>query len=150
MRKLPIIILLLFLLIACDDSPVFPLEPEIFFVGISPEQATQYTADEIQLTIRYQDGDGDLGYEGSERINNLYITDTRSFFATNPSRTAAYSIPSLTPDTRRPSIQGEITISIMTPPAEPNAELLVYEVYLVDRAGNMSNVIKTTPITVNP
>lgn len=138
------------LLTACDDSPVFPLEPEISFVSITPEQTTQFTADEIQLTIHYQDGDGDLGYEGTEKINNLYITDTRAFFATNPARTTAYSIPSLTPDTRKPSIQGDITISIMTPPAEPNEELLVYEVYLVDRAGNISNVIQTTPITVNP
>ncbi len=150
MRKLPIILLPLLLLMACDDSPVFPLEPEITFVSISPEQATQFTADEIQLTFRYQDGDGDLGYEGAEKVNNLYITDTRAFFATNPARTTAYSIPSLTPDTRKPSIQGEITISILTPPAEPNAEPLIYEVYLVDRAGNISNLIQTTPITVNP
>ena len=150
MRKILILLSPLLLLMACDDSPVFPLEPEIEFVSITPEQATQFTSDEIQLTIRYQDGDGDLGYEGTEKINNLYITDTRAYFATNPARTTAYSIPSLTPDTRKPSIQGEITISIMTPPAEPNAELLVYEVYIVDRAGNISNVIQTSPITVNP
>ncbi len=150
MRKLLAILVPLLLLNACDDSPVFPLEPEISFVSITPEQTTQFTADEITLTLHYQDGDGDLGYEGTEKINNLYVTDTRDFFSTNPARTTAYSIPSLTPDTRKPSIQGDISISIMTPPAEPNAEPLVYEVYIVDRAGNISNVITTTPIIVNP
>lgn len=150
MRKLLAILSPLFLLVACDDSPVFPLEPEIGFVSISPNQATQFTADEITLVLSYQDGDGDLGYEGTEKINNLFVTDTRAFFAGNPAIVAAYSIPSLTPDTRKPSIQGEISISITTPPAEPNAEPLVYEVYIVDRAGNISNVIKTNPIIINP
>lgn len=140
----------LLLLLGCDDSPVFPETPEIAFVSISPEQATQFTTDEISLTFRYQDGDGDLGYLGTEKINNLFVTDTRQFFASNPARTTGYAIPSLTPDTRKPSIQGEITITMLTPPWEPNEEPLVFELYIVDRSGNISNVVRTDPITVNP
>ena len=138
------------MLASCDDSPVFPLTPEIFFQSISPEQATQFTTDEISLTIRYQDGDGDLGFEGVEKIANLFVRDTRLAFDGNPAAVTAFSIPSLTPDTRKPSIQGEITITMLTPPWEPSEEPLVFEVYMVDRAGNVSNSILTSPITVNP
>lgn len=149
MRNLVLILLPLLLLTSCDDSPVFPETPEITFVSISPEQATQFTTDEITLTFRYQDGDGDLGYLGTEKINNLFVTDTRAFFANNAARTTGYAIPSLTPDTRKPSIQGELTITMLTPPYEPNEEPLVFEVQIEDRNGNVSNVIRTDPITVN-
>ena len=140
----------LLLLVSCDDSPIFPVTPEISFVSISPKQATQFTADEISLTLHYQDGDGDLGYLGEEKVENLFVTDTRTAFVGNPSRTTAYSIPNLTPDTRKPSIQGDITITMLTPPWESLEEPLIFEVYLVDRAGQPSNVIHTDPITVNP
>lgn len=133
----------------CDNDPVFPLVPAISFVSITPTEATQFTSDEIQLTIHYQDGDGDLGYEG-DPVNNLFVIDTRAAFEGNPGRVLAYSFESLTPDTRKPSIQGEMTITMMTPMYEPSEEPLVFEVYIVDRAGNTSNVIKTDPITVNP
>ena len=119
-------------------------------MSITPEQATSLTTDEISLTIRYQDGDGDLGYEGTEKVTNLFVKDTRQAFAGNPAAVTAFSIPSLTPDTRKPSIQGEINITMLTPPWEPSEEPLIFEVYLLDRAGNVSNTISTSPITVNP
>lgn len=150
MRRLLILILPLLALASCDDSPVFPVTPEISFLTISPSESEQFTTDGLQLRLRYQDGDGDLGYEGQEKTTNLFVTDLRAAFANNPARTTAYSIPSLTPDTRKPSIQGEITVTMLTPPWEPSEEPLVFEVYMVDRAGNVSNVIQTDPITVTP
>ena len=91
-----------------------------------------------------------MGYEGTEKVTNLFVKDTRQAFDGNPAAVTAYSIPSLTPDTRKPSIQGEISITMLTPPWEPSEEPLIFDVYIVDRAGNISNTIKTTPITVNP
>lgn len=135
------------LLVSCDDAPVFPNEPEIAFVSITPATATQFTPDEISLTIHYQDGDGDLGYEG-DPTNNLFIEDTRAAYAGDSARFTAYSFESLTPETRKPSIQGEISVLLTTPPWEPNEEPLVYRVYIMDRAGNRSNVIESTPIMV--
>lgn len=135
------------LLVACDDAPVFPNEPEISFVSITPTAATQFTADEISLTIHYQDGDGDLGYEG-DPTNNLFIEDMRAAYAGDSARFSAFPFESLTPDTRKPSIQGEISVLLTTPPWEPTQEPLTYRVYIVDRAGNVSNRILTTPITV--
>lgn len=134
---------------SCNDAPVFPIEPQIEFVSISPEVGTQLTADEIVLTFSYQDGDGDLGYEG-DATNNLFVEDTRAAFAGNPGRISAYSFESLTPDTRKPSIQGNITITMLTPLYESSEEPVVFEVYILDRAGHKSNVIRTDPITILP
>lgn len=147
MKKALFIPFALLLLTACDDSPVFPLEPEIQFVSITPSVATEFTADQIKLTFHYQDGDGDLGYEG-DPTKNLFIEDRRAAFAGDSARFTAYSFESLTPDTRKPSIQGEISILLTTPPYEPTEEPLVYGVYIVDRAGNRSNVVESTPIEV--
>lgn len=146
-RNLSLILFALLCFASCNDAPVFPIIPEIEFVSITPKVATQFTADEIRLTFNYQDGDGDLGYEG-DAVNNLVVTDTRQAFAGNPGRISYYSFKSLTPETRKPSIQGQITITMLTPIYEPSEEPLVFEVYITDRAGHKSNVIRTTPITI--
>lgn len=147
MRKLLYILPLTLLLAACNDDPVFPETPEIEFVSITPTETTQFTPDEIQLTIHYQDGDGDLGYEG-DPVNNLFIVDTRAAFSGNSGNTIAFAFESLTPDTRKPSIQGEITVTLTTPPYHQDEEPLVFEVHIVDRAGRTSNRILCDPITV--
>lgn len=133
----------------CDTDPVFPIEPEISFTSITPATATQFTADEVVITFHYQDGDGDLGYE-VDPVSNLFITDLRAAFIGNPGRVTAYSFKSLTPDTKNPSIQGDITVKMTTPPYEPSEEPLVFEIYIVDRAGHESNRILTEAIRVNP
>lgn len=133
----------------CETDPVFPDEPQIRFVRITPDVATANTADEIQLTIHYEDGDGDLGYVG-DPVASLFVIDTRAAFVGNTGRLKDFSFESLTPDTKNPSIQGDITITMITPPYDSAEEPLVFEVYLVDRAGHESNRITTTPITILP
>lgn len=143
---------------SCNDDPVFPETPAIEFVSISPEEPVQFTVDEMQLVIRYQDGDGDIGYlEGSGApATNLFLKDVREVIPHDSLRMLSFSIPNLTPDTRKPSIQGEIQVTLTTPPhhtfIDPNSseEPLVFEVWLTDRKGNTSNVIRTDPIFVQP
>ena len=117
LKKLFFIPLAFLLLASCDDKPVFPNEPEITFVSITPSEAKQFTADQIELTFRYQDGDGDLGYQG-DPVNNLFIVDKRAAFANNPGRITAFAFSSLTPTTRKPSIQGQMKVLLTTPPYE--------------------------------
>ena len=150
-RSLHIAIALLTMvsLSGCNDDPVFPVEPNISFVSITPEVATQFTSDEIKIVFHYEDGDGDLG-NLSDQVNNLFIEDTRAAFATNPGRITAYAFPSLTPDARNPSIQGDFTITLATPPYEPTEEPLVFRIHILDRAGHKSNEILTSPIVVIP
>jgi hypothetical protein len=147
LKKLLFIPLAFLLLASCDDKPVFPNEPVITFVSITPPTPTQFSANELSLTFHYQDGDGDLGYVG-DVSENIFLEDTRPAFANNTARFSAYHFESITPGTRKPSIQGEISISIVTPPWEATEAPLVYRLHIVDRAGNLSNVIETTPVTI--
>lgn len=116
-------------------------------MSITPTVATQFTADEIRITFHYQDGDGDLGYIG-DPTDNLFLEDMRSAFTTDSARFVAYSFASLTPQARKPSIQGDFSLVLTTPPWEPNEEPLEFQIFIVDRAGNRSNIIRTTPIIV--
>ena len=74
----------LFVFVACTKETITEKEtvttiasisdtPNIEFVKLSPETAIQY-ADEITLTIKYIDGNGDLG-ENDPDVKNLYVTD---------------------------------------------------------------------------
>lgn len=152
MRISAIFLIAFAFLTSCDIDPVFPLTPEIEFVSITPDEALQFQ-DEITLTIHFQDGDGNLGYEGDDPVNNLFVTDTRVDIPDSV-RTLGYSIPTLTPNTRKPSIQGEIEVKILAPPSakfyNPNSTetQVVFEIYLVDRAGNISNTILADPVTI--
>ena len=139
------------LLVSCRTDPVFPETPEIEFVSISPDQGQQFV-DELKIIIHFQDGDGDIGYQ-SDPLNNLWVVDTRADIP-DSLRSIGFSIPSLTPETKNPSIQGEIEISVLTPPSakffNPSSldTEVIFDVYLVDRKGNRSNTIQTDPVTI--
>lgn len=108
--------------------------------------------DEFKITIHFQDGDGDIGYL-NDPLNNLWVVDTRTDVP-DSLRSVGFSIPSLTPETKNPSIQGEIEISLLTPPSikffNPNSNEteVIFDVYLVDRKGNRSNTVQTDPVTI--
>lgn len=138
-------------LVSCRTEPVFPETPEIEFMSITPGEGQQFV-DEFKITIHFQDGDGDIGYT-SDPLNNLWVVDTRADVP-DTLRAVGFSIPSLTPETKNPSIQGEIEISILAPPSikffNPNSleTEVVFDVYLVDRKGNRSNTVQTDPVTI--
>jgi hypothetical protein len=143
---------------ACGPDQIFDDVPEIAFVSLSKDTIREF--EPFQLTIRYQDGDGDLGVEGNTARPNLFLQDDRDIPANFPSAENpydgiwAYSLPSLTPDARRPSIQGEITLTFdgllgMIDPRKPS-ETVRFKIYMVDRAGNRSNVVVADPLVIVP
>jgi hypothetical protein len=150
--------LLAFGFVACNDDPVFPAEPQIEFVDIQP-RVVKSLRDSIVITIRFQDGDGDLGAltQGEE---NLFLIDNRfnQGLITEEQATNPFSVMNLTPDARNPSIQGTITVTIPLTAkitANPN-ETTKYQIKLYDRAGNLAtpldgdpdNVVFTDEITI--
>ena len=102
----------LFGLAACDRSPVFPIQPQIEFLSISPD-SVRHIQDSIVVRFYFQDGDGDLGALEVGGIN-LKLIDSRleDGLLTEAQATNTFSIMNLTPDTRKPSIQGEISVVI--------------------------------------
>jgi len=133
----------LVLISACKkDSKELSDTPTIEFRSINPSSVTEY-ADSIEIVIWYRDGDGDLG-ENKDGVENLFVTDSRDQI------TYAFRIPQLAPTGSSIAIQGLIPIQLTnTAITDGSASQSVgYSVYVVDRAGNKSNTVPTSVITV--
>ncbi|MDX1907018.1 MAG: hypothetical protein SF053_08265 [Bacteroidia bacterium] len=127
---------------ACNTAPVFPAEPKIEVLDIYPD-VVKSLQDSIFIVFKFQDGDGNLGSEDGEI--NLELIDSRiNNGLTREQATSQFSVPNLTPNVKRPSIQGEITVSMpFTIVIPPNTSQEVrYQVKLYDRAGNLATPIE--------
>lgn len=132
---------------ACDDTPVFPIEPKVEFLDIQP-RTVRHFQDSIVVKLRFQDGDGNLGAENEGDIN-LRLVDDRYHrgILTKEQATNGFSLPNLTPDARNPAIQGEISVTIpLTINTGVNTEEDVrYQIILEDRDGNVAGPIDGDP-----
>lgn len=144
-RSLPVLFLALYFTGCKKQDVAFSTTPEITFESISPASAKQFQ-DHISIVISYKDGDGNLG-EANPDSKSLYVTDSRTGVL------FSLRIPDLSTPKGTPPIQGKIDIAL-PPPVLNNtnsvSETGNYEIYLVDRAGNMSNKVKTSNITIVP
>lgn len=140
--------------LSCSEAPDFTDEPQIEFLSISRTVLPQGTSGEefTQVTIGFSDGDGDLG---DEEELNLFFVDLRDSFETE------FGIPLIPEEGAGNGITGEISVRLPTsccifpneqPPCTPSdmfpTDTVVYEVYLKDRAENLSNRITLPPITL--
>lgn len=128
---------------ACKkDKPVVSEVPSIDSVWVSPTTFTEYK-DKLTITIKYKDGNGDLG-ENDPAVSNLFVTDSRN------NLTYKFRIKQLAPDNANIIIQGKLDIIMDNVPILNGStqETVIYSVYLKDRAGNTSNTITTSAVTV--
>ena len=116
--------------------------PKIEFVSISPSSAVEYV-NAITITVSYDDLDGDVG-QNDPNVSNLFITDSRNSVMYN------YRISQLAPDGANVHIKGNLNVVIKSTAITDNSssQSVTYSVYLKDRAGNESNTVSTSAITV--
>lgn len=139
-----VVLVLVIMTYSCSKDEVeFKATPEIEFVSISPSAVKEFQ-DEVSITIKYRDGDGDLG-ENIADVKNLFVTDNRNNVE------YSFRIPELTPSGSEIAIEGnlEIDMNSLSVVGSGNSEQVIFSVYLVDRSGNVSNVIATSAITVS-
>jgi hypothetical protein len=141
MKKL-LYILILVVLFSCKKEEEVSDVPAIAFESISPNTAQEYT-DDIIITISYTDGDGDLG-ENNPDINNLFVEDNRNGIEYK------FRIPELSPSGSTITIEGNFNITINGTGItdESSSQKVDYSIYVKDRAGNKSNIITTSSITI--
>jgi len=160
--RIPLLFLFLLLMLgteACyDRSPIFSLKPEIEFISLLPDTIREPIdltkpgpENTAYLKIGFKDGDGDLGYPQPDPNHyDLFLIDQRPNATVD---TLKYHLPFLSRDEINPSIQGEITVelnNLLRYDASAPYEEVRFWVYIVDRAGNQSNVVETTPLIILP
>jgi hypothetical protein len=135
-------ILIVLLLFACKKDDALSVVPTIDFQSISPLTAQEYI-DDIIITISYTDEDGDLG-ENSPDIDNLFVEDSRNGIVYH------YRIPQLAPNGNEISIEGNFNIKINGSGItnSSTSQQVNYDIYVKDRAGNKSNTITASSITI--
>lgn len=116
--------------------------PVIEFKSISPSTVKQYR-DSVVIRIGYSDADGDLGQNNAD-VDNAFVTDSRNHLTYN------FRIRQLAPDNSTLYIKGtlEIVVPATALTGSGGSETLIYSVYVQDRAGNRSNTVTTSAITV--
>lgn len=132
----------LFTLIACEDPIIRSNVPKIELLEVGPETVIQYE-DSIYMRISFHDGNGDLG-ENLTSDKNLFVIDNRLGLAHE------FRISAIVPGGAEVPIQGELewTIPSVYLTDSNTTETVTYDIYLFDRAGNQSNTLTTSAITI--
>ena len=145
MRKLVYVFsaMTLFLSACKKEEIIFEPTPNLEFVSISPSSVTEFQ-DEVVITIQYRDGDGDLG-ENTPDVKNLFVTDSRNDVE------YSYRVQQLAPDDSDINIEGQLEVNLKTLSVvgSSDSENATFDVYMLDRAGNKSNIITTSAITIS-
>lgn len=153
-----ILFLSITMMIACTKPPDYSDTPEIAFANLSKNTmvAAADFSDNLILTISFTDGDGDIGI--NDGTPSVYFKDLR-----DGSEFISFVAPEIPEQGVGNGISGEMYIDVNTTccihPIDSldgcladfsdfPSDILVYEVYIKDRAGNKSNVIETDPITL--
>ena len=149
-------------LASCFPKNNFPPEPEIDFRSFTP------LGDSAQLAFNFTDGDGDIGLDPGE-VNPPY--DTSSFYHFNlyvtyyeknngvwapgldldgDSVVFKYRVKNFDAVRREEGLEGYMTV-FLAPfyynPISPNSDTIRYNIVLIDRALNESNVLTTPEFT---
>lgn len=141
----------------CVSPPDYPDEPVILYEGVSKDSIyAQLTRipDSIVFHLSFTDGDGDLSNEDS---TDIFYVDSRF-----PTIIAPLAIPPFPQEGTGNGISGDIYFTLVNneqvnckydgafpvqDPAYP-VDTFSLEIYILDRAGNRSNVVQTETIKI--
>jgi len=134
----------LILLLSCtkDERLPFSDKPEISLVGMSHDTVREYQ-DVLVIRIKYQDGNGDLGFENPDQYA-LFVRDIRL------ENFDGFYIGPLAPPDREIAITGELDIEFPSLFLFGNrtVETTSFEVKMIDRSGMESNLVTTPKVVI--
>jgi hypothetical protein len=139
---------------ACVKKTTYPKIPEISF-----RDFVNFPGDSADLSIKFTDGDGDIGVSESDSTKTLFIT--YYYQDTITLKYTAYYSP-LFNDTLRNSyivrapkdsyegkpISGEVNVRLQQSRHSSKIKRVKYTIYLSDKAGNLSNKIITPELSI--
>lgn len=152
-------------LIGCYKETTFDVKPTIEFKTLKKEiridQFAGSKKDSVILTVKFQDGDGDLGLNEKEKttaelkndfnyIIRIFRKKKGVFTEFIPSVPYSGYFPRLKADGKIGPIEGTIDYSIDFPqPFTPVKDSLKFQITIKDRAGNISNTTESSVIVLN-
>ncbi len=125
-----------------EDEVPYSNAPVIEFLSVTPSSAKEYS-DIIKFQIKYKDHDGDLG-DNDPNVTNLFVKDLRN------SVEYKFRTKQLSPNNATIAIEGNLNIEL-PPTAITNgadSESTTFEIYVKDRAGNISNTVTSTVVLI--
>lgn len=131
------------LVASCSKKEEISNIPEIEFVSVTPATVTQFK-DSLVFRISYRDGDGDLG-ENNDSVKNVFLTDSRN------NVTYKYRLQELAPVASNISIQGYVNLKLSSVGLineNADQETATYSIFIKDRAGNSSNTVTSSVVTI--
>lgn len=142
MKRLSILFIIIFATVFACKKDEASTAPSLEFISITPSEAVELQ-DELIVSFKYYDEDGDLG-ENTSGVNNLFIKDSRTEVISE------YRVKQLAPDNSNIAIEGilNVTIDPLVISNNLSSEEGVFYIYMTDRAGNQSNPIVTSTFTI--
>jgi hypothetical protein len=151
--------LLLLLVNGCIDAPSYPIEPVITYEGINKGRVFQFTngpVDSLIIRFSFTDGDGDLSLIDSDSVD-IFLRDSRL-----PQVAQNFRFPLIDEEGTGSGISGTTTITIVNTnniccifqeencaaDEEYPIDTFSYSIQIIDRAGNLSNVINTETVEI--
>ena len=154
-------ILMFFLLLAvsvsCFNIEQYPPEPQIEFISF----VFTDTIDELDnrvlngtLHFSFVDGDGDIGFDTTSPQQNTIFLEKYKYQngVVTPIDLVVplnYYLPKFQTEGNRKTLKGEILINDLDENFPFSGDTILYKFYIVDRAGNVSNVETTGPLVIN-
>lgn len=155
-----LVALLIAILIAaasCSDVETYSEIPKLEFVKVFLADTTDKelgNKEKLQeITLHITDGDGNLGLNRGEAdsLNNLFITmykKEQGQYVLATDTIFKYRIPYKQPIGQNKYLRAEVIVSHTTPQIKIDYDTVRYEIYVQDRADNLSNTITTCDIPI--
>ena len=155
-KILGILLILILLTVSCFKLESYPPVPAIEYIGFKIIDSTDILENPVlygELHFSFVDGDGDLGFyqpagvEEEDIAKTVFITPfikTNGVFVQDtPIVPLNFRIPYFETGGNNKTLKGEIIVRDINYYPPFNGDTLKYQFYIVDRAGNKSNVEET-------
>ena len=130
-----LLIVVFLMMVSCREDGEIPFSdaPEIQLLEVSHDTLVEYK-ETLVLTIKYKDGDGDIGFESPDKYA-LHVRDTRL------ERFDGFYIG---------PVEGRIDIEFPNLFVFGNGqfEKTFFEIKMIDRAGHESNILMTDAVVI--
>lgn len=137
-------------MISCFEAPKYSDIPKIAYKGFEMAGSTVQNGENLILNFSFEDGDGDLGLLNStDTTRNFFITLHSQYFSISDT----FSIPNIPTSGSVNDISGIIRFNMISyynvicnPFAVSTYDTCSFDLFVKDRAGNVSNTITTDKV----